>query len=271
MLQNLHTHTTFCDGRDTPEQMVRAAIAKGFSSIGFSGHAPMRFPSDYDMGDRLDGYKNEIKRLKGEYEGKIEIFLGCEIDRYSEGIVLAQDFDYTIASAHHGIYKGREVSFDNTPEICEDFIRDTLGGDRRAYLRLYYETLAEMPHTIGGDIVGHFDLVTKFSERAPGLVTVTDDFYRSLALETLHALRPFYDFYEINTGAMGRGHRSAPYPAPFIIDEMKALKCKLILTSDCHNSDYLDYGFKEARDLLLSHGIDELYYLGSDGFFAEKI
>ena len=30
-LQNLHTHTTFGDGKDTPEEMVVEAINKGFT------------------------------------------------------------------------------------------------------------------------------------------------------------------------------------------------------------------------------------------------
>jgi len=38
-LQNLHTHSTFCDGIDTPEEMIKVAIEKGFVSLGFSGHS----------------------------------------------------------------------------------------------------------------------------------------------------------------------------------------------------------------------------------------
>ena len=36
--QNLHTHCTYCDGKNTLEEMVLAAIDKGFSSLGFSSH-----------------------------------------------------------------------------------------------------------------------------------------------------------------------------------------------------------------------------------------
>ena len=28
---NFHTHTTYCDGKETAEQMVQAAIATGFT------------------------------------------------------------------------------------------------------------------------------------------------------------------------------------------------------------------------------------------------
>ena len=36
---NFHTHTTWCDGKDSPETVILAAIGKGFSAIGFSSHA----------------------------------------------------------------------------------------------------------------------------------------------------------------------------------------------------------------------------------------
>ena len=43
MLSNLHTHSTFCDGRNTPEQVVTAAIEQGFDSVGFSSHGYTSF------------------------------------------------------------------------------------------------------------------------------------------------------------------------------------------------------------------------------------
>ena len=36
---NLHTHTTFCDGKNTPEDVVKEAMERGFDIIGFSAHA----------------------------------------------------------------------------------------------------------------------------------------------------------------------------------------------------------------------------------------
>ena len=196
MLQNLHTHTIFCDGIDTPEEMVSAAIAKGFDSLGFTGHAPMCIASEYDMGQSVGEYKKEIKRLKKKYGGEIEIFLGCELDRYSEGLVLADEFDYTIASVHHGFHNGVEIAFDNKAEISQRAIDELFGGDKNAYAALYFDTMCELPAAVGGDILGHFDVVSKFSEKHPTLIDTDGDFYKQKALETLHALRPFYEFYE---------------------------------------------------------------------------
>ena len=31
--QNLHTHSTFCDGKNTPEEMAQEAISLGFQEV----------------------------------------------------------------------------------------------------------------------------------------------------------------------------------------------------------------------------------------------
>ncbi len=36
---NLHTHSKFSDGRNTAEEHILAAIAKGFTVLGFSEHS----------------------------------------------------------------------------------------------------------------------------------------------------------------------------------------------------------------------------------------
>ena len=55
---SFHTHTTFCDGKNTPEEMVVAAIEKGFVALGFSTHSPSSpggIPQTYTCTD-IDGY-----------------------------------------------------------------------------------------------------------------------------------------------------------------------------------------------------------------------
>ena len=65
MLQNLHTHTQFCDGENTAEQMVEQAIKFGFKSIGFSSHGRVGDFSKYSLKEEtVVPYREEIKRLK---------------------------------------------------------------------------------------------------------------------------------------------------------------------------------------------------------------
>ena len=81
MLSNLHTHTTFCDGSATAEELVKEAIEKGFVSLGFSGHAYASYGLSYCIKDE-ESYRREIIRLKEKYKGDIEIYLGIEEDAF---------------------------------------------------------------------------------------------------------------------------------------------------------------------------------------------
>ena len=271
MTQNLHTHTTMCDGRDTPERMVERAIALGFDSIGFSGHANTVFREACELGDRLYPYIDEINRLKGAYAEKIKIFLGTELDYYSAGCMPEGVFDYSIASVHYTVREGELVSYDLSVEHSKDAIARLFGGSGLEYARAYFETMADMPRRLSADFVGHFDILTKYEAKAPELFDTGCHQYRKMALEALTAVREKYEFFEVNTGPIGRGYKPAPYPQPFILDEMKARKCKLLITSDCHNSKFLDCGFGEAVELLRAHGFDEIYKLTDRGFVGMKI
>ena len=53
-LQNLHTHSTYCDGKDTPEEIINAALDMGFDSVGFSSHSYMHYsPASVKIGDKI--------------------------------------------------------------------------------------------------------------------------------------------------------------------------------------------------------------------------
>ncbi len=269
MLQNLHTHCTYCDGRDTPREMVEAAIALGFDSLGFSSHANSTSSLGSIMRD-VDGYHKEISALKAEYADRIKIYLGTELDRYSEGRLADFKYDYLIGSTHSTKVGDEFIFYDMGLDVAKDAINRVLGGDSEKYFKLYYGTVAEMPEHIPMDIVGHFDLLTKYCEQEI-LFDEESRAYRSSALEALHAVRERCEIFEVNTGAIGRGYRTTPYPAPFILDEMRRLDCKLILSSDCHDKRRLDCNFAEAKEYIRAHGFCELYYLTDTGFVGEKI
>lgn len=270
MLQNLHTHSNMCDGKNSPEEMITEAIELGFDSLGFSGHSPTIHKLDWEMKD-LDGYAKTITELKDKYAGTIDVYLGTELDYYASDEVFDIKYDYTLGSVHMLPINGVRIDFDRSAEATEGYIRDLFSADATAYAKAYFGLVADLPNKINFDIVGHFDLITKFSEKRPDLIDTSSKKYRSIALEALHAVREKKEFFEINTGAISRGYRTTPYPAPFILDEMNRLKCKLILTSDCHDKKALTCGFDDAKKYLRAHGFDTLYYLGKYGFSGERI
>lgn len=272
MLQNLHTHSTFCDGNNTPREMIEAALRLGFDSLGFSGHAPTEQNTYWETSlQKVQEYKSEVSALREEYSGKISIFLGLELDGYSAGIVDTSGLDYSIGSVHMAKRRGEWLDFDDCAEKTKRNIETLFDGEPLAFAELYYATLAELPCAIDFDIVGHFDVLTKYSEKHPDLIPTDSREYKRLALEALHTIRKKKDLFEVNTGAISRGYRTTPYPAPFLLDEMKKLDCKLVLTSDCHSAQGLDCAFEKSLEYIKAHGFDTLYYLTDAGFVGEKI
>ena len=68
-MYSYHIHSTFSDGKNTPEEIVLAAIEKGFIAIGFSDHGFTNYDLRYCMKDQT-GYVNEIKKLKEKYKNQ---------------------------------------------------------------------------------------------------------------------------------------------------------------------------------------------------------
>ena len=263
--QNLHTHTNYTDGKDTPEEVVLAAIEKGFDSIGFSEHTYLQYSSFPRQltAERAVLYKNEIQALKQKYAGVIDIFCGLEYDFYSD--VDTEGYDYLIGSVHYLDCKTEIASFDYGLERTIDYIKKYFDGDGLAFAKKYYETVAQLPKKKDFDIIGHFDLVTKNNEQGR-FIDLSSKKYLDFGFEAIHALKGRIPFFEVNTGAISRGYRTEPYPQIEFLREFKSCGFGAVITSDCHNKDHLDCNFKQARELLISAGFDSRWILTAEGF-----
>ena len=72
--------------------MVEAAIDKGFVSLGFSGHSPMKDENEWTMSvEDTDRYIAEINALKGEYKDKIDMNSDFDFVRNEERFMKAYD------------------------------------------------------------------------------------------------------------------------------------------------------------------------------------
>ena len=198
---------------------------------------------------------------------KIQVYLGVEED--SSAYVNRSDFDYIIGSSHYLCTDNRFVTIDSDPEQFAKCLA-AFSGDPVRLAKAYYTDFCNYVNKRRPDIIGHFDLITKFDELGDSLF-LKNPKYNALAEKAAIEAAKSGSIFEVNTGALSRGHRITPYPAPFILDEMKRLDCKLVLTSDCHDMNALTCGFADAKEYIKSHGFDTLYYLGKNGFFGEKI
>lgn len=260
--QNLHTHTTFCDGKNTPEELVQEAIRRGFDSLGFSIHS---YVPNSGLGslEAIEQYKTEILRLKTAYQDQLKIFLGVEYDILSAHS--PEGFEYTIASTHCMERGDRRFIFDGSLNDTLSVIDEVFGGDSMAFAKCYYEAVASIPRYGNFDILGHFDLVTKNNEKFRYLDTASSE-YLHLAFETIHALKGKVPLFEVNTGCVGRGHRSTPYPQMEILREFRNCGFGAVISSDCHKKEFLDCNFADAEKMLLAAGFTHIFVLSDEGF-----
>ena len=69
MKTNYHTHTTFCDGKNTPKENAEEALKKGFDILGFSAHSLYPHSSDWHMPvEEHKNYFDSIRALAKEYD-----------------------------------------------------------------------------------------------------------------------------------------------------------------------------------------------------------
>ena len=193
----------------------------------------------------VPAYVAEVRALAEKYRGQITVRCGVEMDALSPG--MGVEFDYVIGSTHVIMAPdGAYCAVDASAECTRDNVEKHFGGDALAYAEAYYAAEARVAELTRCDIIGHFDLVVKYNEGLP-LIDESHPRYRAAwqaaADRLLEAGVPF----EINTGAISRGCRSVPYPAPEIREYLAERGARFILSSDSHRRETLCFGFEEWK------------------------
>ena len=244
---SLHTHSTFCDGKNTMADMAVAACAAGVKYYGFSGHIHTPCPADDGvcMAADMTDYRQEALRLREAYAGRMEILLGIEWDLCSD-LSVPDWAEYWIGSVHnlHDEQSGAYYCVDWKAEELERCRDHLCGGDAMEMVRRYYAAVAEVAGR-KPTILGHIDLITKLNGEGT-FFDEEDPRYKAAALEALHSADPSTTLLEINTGAMARGYRKTPYPALFLLKEWRAMGGKIIITADAHTAEGILFGYDEA-------------------------
>ncbi len=264
---NFHTHSTFCDGADTPEEMVLTAIEKGFTALGFSGHSYLYRDRAFTMNSETEPlYIKTVIELKEKYNNKIQIFCGIEQDYYSKKPTF--NYDYIIGSVHNVLKNGEYLSVDSDREEVKTNVDTYYNGDYDAFAEDYFSVVSDVVNKTGCDIIGHIDLIQKYSEK---IGYVQSKRFLDSAEKAVKALAPSGVPFEINTGAISRGARSIPYPSPEILKMIKKYGGRIVFSSDCHNKNHLDCQFEKIRRLALDCGFKEHGIITKNGMEYIKI
>ena len=261
---DFHTHTIYCDGKNTPEEMVLAAIDKGFDALGLSGHSYVPYDLDCCMNpEGTAAYRSGIAALRERYADRIKLFCGVEQDFYAP--LPEEPFDHSIGSAHYLRCGDEYLSVDYYPAMFLRMVYEYFKGDVYSLCEAYYDVVAQMVDRTGCDIIGHFDLITKFSERVRFFGGMDENFrlfdtshpryvkaWQAAADELLKTNAVF----EINTGAMARGYRTEPYPSFEIIRYIADRGGRFVLSSDAHSASGIGFGFAVIEKRMKELGIE---------------
>jgi len=275
---NFHTHTLYCDGKNTPEEFVLEAIRKKMTAIGFSSHSPLPFNNDYSIREsKLEEYKTEIKNLQQKYKDRIDLFLALEFD-YVTGIsenfdILKKQLglDYSIGSVH--LVKSKSSNslwFIDGPDI--NYIHGLshiFHNNIRLAVESYFAQVQEMIITQKPDIIGHIDKV-KMNNKGR-FFSEEESWYKELAKKTLEITAKTNCIIEVNTRGIYKKRSDSLYPGIFLLKEIFKMNIPITLSSDAHSVDELTAYFPETISILKDIGFKKLKYFTSKGWVDQVI
>lgn len=242
IISDMHIHSSFSDGEDLCEDIVKEAVLRGFKSIGFSEHSFVPFDAEGTLLlENTEAYKKEVLRLKEKYAGQINIYTGLEMDFFS-GLDRA-GYDYIIGSSHYVKVGGEYMCVDYSVDNFEKGVKKYFGGDYFKCCEAYYETVSEIYEKTHCDIVGHFDLVSKFND-VLAFIDEESDAYMDMVKSAAERIVKKCSVFEINTGAVARGNKREPYPSKRIMKLLSDMGASFILSSDAHKKENIAYGFE---------------------------
>lgn len=241
-----HMHSSYSDGRSSPEDYIAPAIAAGLSEIGFSEHLTLfKDPEDWNMNpvnvtpyiDHLEILRNASKKIKIKTGLEVDFFAGKEEE--IRAFLKPLPLDYIIGSVH---YLG-EKTVDVGPEFYEGKSIDKL-------FEAYFESVCTAVESNLFNIIGHCDLIRIYGYKP---ASDQEQLYRKLA----QTMKRHNVAFELNTN--GRNRPLADfYPDRKFLHVFKEEDVPVCVNSDAHKPSRVGQYFDEAYELLRYVGYSEM-------------
>lgn len=266
---NYHGHCHYCDGKESPEQYVQAALAQQMPAYGFSSHAPLPFDIAWPMQEEASRkYVAEINELKVKYAGQIEIYVGMEVD-FIPGVagpghqrIRSAGLDYTVGSVHFVDFfpDGHPWEIDGAHQVFLDGLQQIFHGNPEQAVRRYYALIRQMLQEDPPDILGHLDKIKIQSEEGC-LFDEQDSWYQEEIAHTLDVIAATDVIVEVNTRGLYKKKSLEPYPGYRILERMKKMNIPVMLNADAHHPREITAHFTEVASCLQQMGYDHMRIL----------
>lgn len=249
-----HSHHARCGhAQGKIEDYIKAAIQKGLAEIGISDHSPIYWmegndpmPSTAMAKDELDGYVEEVLKLKQQYTGQIDVKLGLECDYIEDmedfyrALLAKYPFDYLIGSVHYclgrGVYEARR--WDGRPDPMPTFVD-------------YYRLVEKSARSNLFDIIAHTSAIIAY---APKPIPVAIEPLQDAALQVI---RETGVCMEVNTSGY-RKMQTDPFPTTRMVEKAAQLGIPLTFSSDSHRPDEVAYAKDKIERLFTLNGVTEI-------------
>jgi histidinol-phosphatase (PHP family) len=246
MKVNCHVHTVESDGSHSAREVLEMAEKGGVKIVCFTDH--FRVPvevRDYKTRDHLDGYYDELEKLRIEFRGRVEVLIGVELDWISgfEDWFLdelgGRDYDFVIGSIHwlrddEGKFRRPHLGVGGTKEF---------GGDKEFVLRVLDET-RKMVEFGGLDCIGHLDA---FVRRVEDKSILKQGWFLEGVGEVLDLMVERGVCLELNCSGFDVFGRQ--FPSEDILRLARERGVGVTVGNDFHSDGFFDFDFKLERGL----------------------
>ncbi len=128
---DLHMHTTASDGRNSVEQMARAALDRGYEYIAITDHSASHGFGNHVDPDHLRRQIGHVREVGAAIDG-IEVLIGTESNILTDGSLdydddLLADLDWVIASVHTSFGMPEAEMTARIVAACEHPLCDAIG------------------------------------------------------------------------------------------------------------------------------------------------
>ena len=267
--QNLHTHSQCDDGKDAIDEIVQKAQERGFTILGFSGHGYYAKDDSSMTPEKTKQYIQDVRQAQQQAPNGLKIYLGIEEDSMAP-IENVEDFDYVIGSVHYLEHNGKIYPIDYSQEQFDEMLKEGYQNDINALAKDYYLAIERQAQNPNIQIIGHLDLIAKYNEDQT-YYCFDDPKILSYAKIAIEQLVKAGKIFEMNSGAMARGYRNSPYPSIELLKLIYEANGKILINTDCHHKEYLDYGMQICLDLAKQIGFKTLEMFNGKNFESKNI
>ncbi|KAF2786553.1 histidinol-phosphatase [Melanomma pulvis-pyrius CBS 109.77] len=267
-----HSHSgQFCGhAKNSLEEIVQIAIAKGFHTFSLTEHIPRPIEDFYpeeetehteaSLAKLFDDFTLEAARLRVAYSSEIRLLIGFESEwiRPStlgiiQGILAKHSFDFFLGSVHHT--HTIPIDFDRAGY---ERARAKAGGTDERLFEDYFDSQYEMLEALQPPVVGHFDLIRLLSDEPDAEFKDMKGVWERIQ-RNLEYISSYDGILELNSSALRKG-LAQPYPCLAVSQIFIRMGGRFTMSDDSHGADQVGTNYARMLAFIQQAGIKQIHY-----------